>query len=187
MSRYFPSRSYLWTGLAASASALFAGWIAIGWRPALFAAIPMIGISAFALLLATRPRIELRSEYLVIGRRAIRWADIRRVDRLRWRSPLLVRLTLSGGRRLLLLYPGDLDSANSLLRHIRRSSRLALIEGRPYREFWGEALPAAPARRQLDAPRYRLLLPEDEAEIERLYQQLKAARRSGAQSSADES
>lgn len=82
MIRYLPSRNYFWTGLTASASAAFAGWIAAGWPPALFAAIPLLAIGAGSLLLTLWPRIELRAEYLVIGRRAIRWADIRRVDRL---------------------------------------------------------------------------------------------------------
>ena len=40
-----------------------------------------------------------------------------------------------------LVYPGDIDSGKSLLRHLRRCARNALIDGIPYKQFWGEALP----------------------------------------------
>jgi hypothetical protein len=76
--------------------------------------------------------------------------------------------------RLLVVYPGDLDSCNSLLRQLRRLSRDALIDGIPYRQYWGEILIPGGDRRQSPPPRYRILRPEDEAEVERLYQRLKA-------------
>ena len=186
MSRYLPSRVYLWIGLAVSIMAAYSGWKASIVHPAVFAFVPLALIACVCVFLGLRPPIELRAEHLVIGRRAIRWADIRRVDRAGWRSLLVVRLRLVGGRQVLVIYPGKLDSANSLLRHIRRSSRQALIEGRLYREFWGEALPAARERKPLASPRYRLLLAEDEAEVERLYQQLRTAGRIDSKSSADE-
>ena len=52
--------------------------------------------------------------------------------------PLAVILTLSNDRRVFLLYAGDLDSSTSLLRHLRRYSRNALLDGIPYRQAWGE-------------------------------------------------
>jgi hypothetical protein len=73
----------------------------------------------------------------------------------------------------LLIYPGDPDSSNSLLRHLRRFSREALIDGVPYRQFWGEAPPKPKDRKQTALQRYPLLLPEDEADIERMFQRLK--------------
>jgi hypothetical protein len=147
-----------------------------------------LGAAGLALcFLGLRPSIELCADHLQIGGRGIRWADIRRVDRLPLRFPLLVRLRLTTGRRVFLVYSGNRDSANSLLRSIRRMAKAAFIEGRPYREFWGEALPAASERRRLTPQRCRLLLPEDEAEVERLYQQLKTAGRIDSKSSADES
>jgi hypothetical protein len=186
MSRYLPARGYLWAGLALTILAAYSGWKASLVHPAIFAFVPLTLVAGICLFLGLRPPIELRPEHLVIGRRAIRWADIRRVDRFRLRSPLVVRLKLAGGAQVVVIYPGKLDSANSLLRHIRRSSRQALIEGRPYREFWGEALPAARERKELASPRYRLLLAEDEAEVERLYQQLRTAGHIDSKSSADE-
>jgi hypothetical protein len=146
----------------------------------------LLALSSLLVFLGLRPPIELREKSLVVGTRAIAWEEIRRVDRAGWESPLLVNLTLSDGSCLRLIYPGDLDSSNSLLRNIRRASRFALIEGRPYREFWGLVLPETPRRQESPFPRYRLLRPEDEEEVERLYQQLRTAGRIDSRSSTDE-
>lgn len=116
--------------------------------------------------------------------RIIPWAQIRRLDRSAT-LPLIVQLTLADKTRILLVYPGDPDSSNSLLRHLRRFSREALIEGVPYRQFWGEA-PAKPQDRRQAAPqRYPLLLPEDEADIERMFQRLKTVGHIDQKSSDD--
>jgi hypothetical protein len=115
--------------------------------------------------------------------------DIRRVDRaFSWVSPLVIRLTLFDDSRVMLVYSGDLDSCNSLLRNLRRLSRDALIDGVPYRQYWGEVLvPAADRKQQPPTPpRYRILRPEDEAEVERLYQRLKTVGNLDQKSSADE-
>jgi hypothetical protein len=85
----------------------------------------------------------------------------------------MVRLTLSDKSRLLLVFPGDNQTSSDLLRNLRRYAREALIDGIPYRQFWGESA-MAPARKQLTAPRYPLLLPEDEAEVERMFRRLKS-------------
>ena len=65
----------------------------------------------------------------------------------------------------------DLDSSTSLLRHLRRYSREALLDGIPYPQFWGEA-PAAESN--WPPPQYPLLRPEDEDEVERMFQRLKS-------------
>jgi hypothetical protein len=80
-----------------------------------------------------------------------------------------------------------LDSSSGLLRHLRRFSREALLDGVPYREFWGELAAAArsgePAKnspaetsdKDASAPlRYPVLRSEDEEEVERLFQRLKS-------------
>ena len=77
--------------------------------------------------------------------------------------------------RFSLIYPGDIDACNGLLRHLRRLSRDALIDGIPYRQFWGEV---ASERKQLaPPPRYPLLRPEDEDEVEKMFQKLKSVGR----------
>src|SRR5579863_4630132 len=173
MTRYVPARHYLSFGITALALAAFSAWLGLAWPPAFAPAALFVLSSALLLILAFRPAIEIHEEYLAIGKRRVLWMDIRRLDRTGWISPLIVRMTLFDDSRLLLVYPGDLDCCNSLLRNLRRLSRDALIDGVPYRQDWGEALNAGPERRQLHSPRYRLLRPEDEAEVEKLYQRLK--------------
>jgi hypothetical protein len=180
-------------------------------------AIAAIGFAALAL----QPAIEIHETCLVMtgvwGRRAIPWEQIRRVEQSRWQtrwqarwSVLSVVLTLDGGRRLWVVYAGGFDSSRSLLRHLRLSAREALLDGIPYRQFWGEGAPEqrrpeysrseqgwsergrptsanaelmnagrAPLGSGLgDQPfRYPMLLAEDEAEIERMFQRLKSAGR----------
>ncbi len=153
---------------------LLAAWTALRWPPNWIAAA-LFALSALVVfMLALRPAIEIHETHLKVGRRAIAWSDIRRVDQTRWNAPLAVYLTVAGGRRLLLVYPGDLDSSTSLLRHLRRYAREALLDGVPYRQFWGE--PAAEPK-QLPLPRYPLLRPEDEEEVERMFQRLKSVGR----------
>lgn len=173
MTRYSPSRQYWPAGLTALAMGCVSVWFALQWPPAFIAAVLLFGSAAAVLFLASRPVVEIHADRMMIGRRAIAWSDIRKVDRTGWVSPLAVHLTLADDTRILMVYPGDPDSSNSLLRQVRRGSRGALIDGIPYHQFWGEALPAPAERRQLVSPSYPLLTPEDEAEVERLYQRLK--------------
>lgn len=174
MTRYSPSKQYFPAAWIALALAAFSAWVGFHWAPALVPTALFVGSSLALFFLASRPPIEIHETRLIIGKRAVNWQDIRRVDRTGWVSPLIVKLTAAGNRRLLIIYPGDLDSANSLLRQLRRFSREALIDGIPYRKFWGEAEGARPAA---PAARYPLMRPEDEAEVERLYQQLKTVGR----------
>jgi len=186
VTRYVPSRHYLEAGLAAVLFGAFSTWCGWRWAPAFVPAALFFATAAVLIYLSRRPAVEIHEDHLAIGRRLITWRDIRRVDRTGWPSPLMVSLTLLDKKRVLLVYPGDIDSANSLLRHLRRSSREALIDGVPYRQFWGEAAPPRGEIQALASPRYRLLRPEDEAEVERLYQRLKAVRHLDPDNSADE-
>jgi hypothetical protein len=178
MTRYGAARHYLSFGITALALAAFSGWLGLEWAPAFVPAGLFLLSSGLLLILALRPAIEIHEEYLAIGKR--------RLDRTGWISPLIVRLTLFDDSRVLVVYPGDLDCCNSLLRNLRRLSRDALIDGVPYRQYWGEALNPGPDRRQLPAPRYRLLRPEDEAEVEKLYQRLKTVGHLDQKNTTDE-
>ena len=186
MSRYVPSRHYFKAGLLAWVLAAFSGWVGLNWSPALVAMGLFLLTSGLMIYLGLRPPVEIRERHLVIGRLAVPWESVRRVDRTGWLSPLVVWLTLADDTRIRLVYPGDLDSANSLLRHLRRNAREALIDGVTYRQFWGEPLPPSPEAGSPPQPRYRLLCPEDEAEVERLYQRLKTVGHLDPRSSADE-
>ncbi|HEY1340792.1 MAG TPA: hypothetical protein VGF59_24940, partial [Bryobacteraceae bacterium] len=162
MTRYLPARHYLWFGASAVLLAGLSAWRGWEW-PLAFIPCGLFLLSAAVLFaMAFRPAIEIHEGYLSIGRRIIPWMDIRRLDRTGWVSPLIVRVTLFDDSRFTLIYPGDLDSCNSLLRHLRRLSRDALIDGIPYRQYWGEALAPGMDRKQPPAARYRILRPEDE-------------------------
>lgn len=194
MTRYLPARYYLWSAITAAVLAVATAWF--GWTHPLriggmaLALLPsaLFVLTAAALfVVAFRPAIEVREGYMTIGRRIVPWMDIRRVDPAGWLSPLIVRLTLFDDSRLTLVYPGDLDSCNDLLRHVRRLSRDALIDGVPYRQYWGEVAAQSPERKAIMGPRYRVLRPEDEAEVERLYQRLKTVGNLDQKNSSDES
>src|SRR6476646_6958870 len=187
MTRYLPAKQYLWLGAAAvvfsGLSAWFATTVALAFVPAALFFLTAVFLFAMAL----RPAIEVHEGYLSVGKRITPWMDIRRLDRTGWISPLIVRVTLFDDSRLLLVYPGDLDSCNSLLRHLRRLSRDALSDGIPYRQYWGEVLaPTSERKQQPPLPRYRILRPEDEAEVERLYQRLKTVGNLDQKNSTDE-
>ncbi len=181
VARYTPSRRYLSLALIAVGGALLSGWTALRWAPA-WAAAAAFALTAVAILVFTlRPAIEIFETHLAVGRKAVAWGDIRRLDQTGWNAPLAVYLTLADGHRFLIVYPGDLDSSTSLLRHLRRYSREALLDGVPYRQFWGEA--ASERKPVAPPPRYPLLRPEDEDEVEKMFQKLKSVGRIDGRSS----
>jgi hypothetical protein len=189
MTRYPPAQHYIWFGIGASVLTAGFTWVAFNYHwflvfvPSALAALT----AALLFAMAFRPAIETHESYLSIGKRIIPWMDIRRLDRTGWISPLIVRVTLFDDSRLVLIYPGDLDACNNLLRHLRRYSRDALIDGVPYRQYWGEVLATGGERKQPPPPpRYRILRPEDEAEVERLYQRLKTVGNLDQKNSTDE-
>ena len=167
-------RQYLWAGLAAVALTIFSGWLSLTWPLCWIATALSLASAALVLFVASRPSIEIYESHVKIGKLAIPWLHIRRLDRSS-NVPLMVRLTLSDKTRILVIYPGDPVSAGGLLRHLRRHAREALIDGVPYRQFWGESASAPPSRKPSPPPRYPLLLPEDEAEVQRMFQRLKSA------------
>ena len=112
--------------------AAFSAWLGLRWVPAMIPAVLFAGSSLLLIILGLRPGIEVHDDHLGVGGRTIAWTDVRRVDRTGWMSPLVLQLTLFDDSKVLLIHPGDLDSCNSLLRHVRRLSRDALIDGIPY-------------------------------------------------------
>ena len=185
MTRYLPARNYLWFAVSAVVLAGLSGWLGAWKTTAFIAAGLFLATAGLLFFMALRPAVEIHEGYLSVGRRIIPWMDIRRLDRTRM-SPLIVRITLFDDSRLMLIYPGDLDSCNSLLRHMRRLSREALIDGIPYRQYWGDVTAPAGERMPAPLPRYRVLRPEDESEVERLYQRLKTVGNLDQKNSTDE-
>jgi hypothetical protein len=164
--------------LIAFGCALVAGSIALRFSQVWIGAGICVLLGIFAAALALRPMIEVHETHLMVGRQGIGWQEIQRVDRTHWTTPLVVHLTLVGERGLWLVHAGGPESASSLLRHLRRYATQAKLDGIPYPQYWGEPKPAKSEQKRPVAPqalpRYPLLQPEDEAEIERMFQRLKS-------------
>ena len=161
-------------------AAIPSAWVSSIWGTAWLMASILMGVTAgLTLLLALRPAIEIHGTHMRIGNRVVFWNEIQRLDRISVMdrepliAPLLLRLTLPKEETFMIFHPGNADSCISLLRHIYRYSRSALLDGVSYSEFWGEQPVSVPPA----LPRPRLLLAEDEEEVERLFQRLKVAGR----------
>jgi hypothetical protein len=182
---YHPARHYLPAAAVALGLALFAGWCGWSWPPAFLPAGLLVLSSLLLVFLATRPPITIRDNSWSVGHRSYLWAEVERLDSTGWTSPLVLKITLRNQRVFHLIYPGEPENAGRLLRQMRRLARGARLDGLPYREYWGEApgltLETSPAQ----PPRYRLVSPQDEADIERLLQQLKSAGRLDHQTSEE--
>ena len=166
----------------AIASACFA------WQwPITIVATVLFLVSAIALLvLAFRPPIEIHPEHLRIGFREIPWTSIRRVDRTGWVAPLAVHLELENKQQIFLVYPCDLESGSVLLRQLRKHSIEALLDGVPHYQVWRDTHVGKRQPLQLPSPKYQLLSDAEEAEVERMFQQLKSAGRIDSQPSPDD-
>lgn len=186
MTRYDPARTYLVSAVAALALAGFSGWVGWGWTPAFLPATLLLLSSAGLAILATRPPIVIRENSCTVGEQSFLWSEVERLDTVGWATPLLVRVTLRDGRAIRLIYPGEPKTAARLLRQMRRLSQGAQIEGIPYRQYWGAPGSSAGAKTAGSGPQYQVVRPEEEAEIERLYQRLKSAGRLDHQTSSEE-
>ena len=148
MSRYVAARHYISFGIVALALAGFSGWLGLSWTPAFCPALLFLVTAGMLLGLATRPEIKVYDAHLEIGKRIIPWQDVRAVDRTGWISPLIVKLSL---------YDDETIRARSIRAKSIAASICcarcgkwptgAMIDGVPYRQYWGELLGSSEARR----------------------------------------
>lgn len=204
LSRFQPARGLTVVGLVAAFAATLAGAFAIKWTALFGVAILLMLVACVFALASFRPVIEVHDLYLAIGQRVIPWADVRQVQTTKWSSPLLLRLVLANRTTVTLFYPGDFASCDRLLRSIRHNAKWALLDGTPWHHYWHQppqplpglkkkgaaaaAAPAATATAPVPASATSsatpaassshasipVIRPEDEAEVERLYQLLKS-------------
>ena len=175
MSRYTPSRNYIIAGALALVMGAACGWLAVRWAASSLPAVLFVLTGVVMVVLSRCPTIEIHPHHLRVGRRVVGWGDIHAVDRTGWMLPLVVILTLVSGRRQIIIYPGSLENSQRLLMELRRRSHAALIDGEMYDDHWRtqEGQPDGdPEHNQ--APRYPVLPPGEEAEVERLFQRLKS-------------
>lgn len=175
---FLPSRLYArvgWAALAGSLVCVLCGFRApLAFIPGVLCAITSAGL----FWLAAQPAIEATEEQFQIGDRVIAWREVREVNRSRFLSPLVIKLKLTNSRRKILIFPGEPDRIERLMFLLRRHSQLATFDGVAYRDYWtwlslsgGQGDTST-----LDQP-VRMLSPDDEDEIERLYQKLKSVGR----------
>jgi hypothetical protein len=192
---FLPSRWYTragWLTLAGSA-----GVASFGLRSPIFLVLGAAGaiFGCLLLWLSSRPPIQVGETQFNIGERAIAWREVKEVNRIRLLSPLILRIKLTNSRRRTLIYPGDVSRVEQLVHLLRKNSHLATFDGVAYRDYWtwssmaglhgakqlGPAqaaqklLPKAstPRPSHMDQP-VRMLTQDEEDEIERMYQKLKA-------------
>jgi hypothetical protein len=177
---YRPARQYLPASLTAFALALFSAWCGLQWSLAFLPASLFIVSAGLLGYLGTRPAIEISEEALRIGTTALPWRQIASIDTTSWNSPLVLHLTLADGSRQRLVYPGDVLSADRLMRQIRRLARGAAIDGVSRPAVLHDTAPIRADEKALISPRMRMLRDEDEADVLRLYRELKSAGRHGS-------
>jgi hypothetical protein len=193
---FLPSRQYARVGWAALAGSLVCVLCGFGAALAFIPALLCAATAAAIFWLAARPPIRLGETQFNIGERSIAWREVREVNRSRFNhsgfvSPLILHLKLTNARYKFLIYPGDPERVERLLKVLRRHSHLATFDGVPYRDYWMWADPQVdedrPALPPAAPPPVHLFSPEDEEEIERLYQKLKAVGRLDSRSSTKDS
>ena len=192
---FLPSRQYARVGWAALAGSLVCVLCGFG-APLAFVPALLCALTAAAIFwLAARPPIRLGETQFNIGERSIAWREVREVNRSRFNhsgfvSPLILHLKLTNARHKFLVYPGDPERVERLLKVLRKHSHLATFDGVPYRDYWMWSDPQGeeerPALPPAAPPPVHLFSPEDEEEIERLYQKLKAVGRLDSRSSSKE-
>jgi hypothetical protein len=180
---FVPARVYARVGWATLVGSLLCVLGAFREPLALIPALVFAGIAAALFWLAARPPIRIGETQFNVGERAIAWREIREINRSRFVSPLVLRLRLTNSRQKVLVYPGEPEQVQRLLLELRRNSQLATFDGVTYRDYWTWCTLNSPqGQNPLLAQPVKMFSAEDEAEVERLYQKLKAVGRLDARS-----
>jgi len=175
---FVPSRVYARVGWATVLGSVLCVLGAFREPLALIPALAFAAAGAALFWLAARPPIRIGETQFNVGERAIAWREIREINRSRFVSPLVLRLRLTNSRQKVLVYPGEPEQVQRLLIELRRNSQLATFDGVTYRDYWTWCTLNSPQDPTplLEQP-VRMFSAEDEAEVERLYQKLKAVGR----------
>jgi hypothetical protein len=139
-------------------------WFALQWTPSWFAVGLFAATGGVLLYLACRPAIRITDACLKLGDQDIPWTMIRRIEYMGWLTPLIVRLTLADDSQRWIIYPGTPEASQTLLQFLHRFAESAAM---------GNVRNAGQAK-VLPSPKYPLLRPEDEEEVERLYHRLRS-------------
>lgn len=183
---YLVSRLYArigWAALGGSAICLVCGWRA----PLAFIPAFLCAVTATALFwLASRPTIRVSDTQFNVGERTIAWREVREINGSRLVSPLVLRIKLTNARKRLIVFPGEPERIARLIYQLRKNSYLATFDGVAYRDYWTWSSMTALRgdSPSLEQP-VRMLSPDEEEEIERMYQKLKTVGRLDTRSDND--
>ncbi len=171
---YRPWRLYARLGWAASAGSLVSCGCGIYSHLAFIPAALSALTAVWLFWLAARPDLRVSRSHLNIGERTIVWQEILRIDHA-FASPLVLKFGLTNQRRLMLVYPGEPAQIAVFVDSLRRNSYLATFDGVRYRDYhlWSSLSDAEAEQLGMDEPT-PMISPDDEQEIERMYQRLKS-------------
>lgn len=185
---YLPSRLYArigWAALAGSAVCVLCGWRApLAFIPAFLCAATSAGL----FWLASRPSIRVSDTQFNVGEGTIAWREVREINGSRLVSPLVLKVKLTNARKRLIVFPGEPERIARLIYQLRKNSYLATFDGVAYRDYWTWSSMTA---LRGDSPTLeqpvRMLSPDEEDEIERMYQKLKTVGRLDTRSDKERS
>jgi hypothetical protein len=171
MTRFTPSKHFVYMALVAILLGLMSAWVAWQWSPAIVPAALFFASALFLFWLSLHPVIEVSDRELMIGNRAIPWSSILNIETTGWLTPLVLKLHLESGRRVILIYAGDLESSGRLKDMISHCAPHASLDGSPQRKR--QAVLAVRNAKSAELERHPILTQEDEAEVERMFQRLR--------------
>ncbi|MBV9081207.1 MAG: hypothetical protein JOZ62_00915 [Acidobacteriaceae bacterium] len=182
---YQPSRMYSRAGWAALAGSLVCVLCGVRAPLAFIPGVLCAATAAGLFWLAARPAIRISPTQVNIGDRAIAWREVREINS-RFTSPLVLKLKLTNRRKKLLIFPGEPEKIARLMYQLRKSSYLATFDGVAYRDYWtwSSVTGSDNGEAGFEQP-VRMVSPEDELEIEKMYQKLKSVGRLDSRGSDD--
>lgn len=171
MTRFAPSKHFVYMGIVAVVLGLMSGWVAWQWTPAIVPAALFFASALFLVWLSLNPAIEVTDRELKIGSRWISWSSITRIETTGWLTPLVMKLTTDKGKRVMMVFAGDLETSGRLKEMICNCAPHALLDGAPQRQR--QAIIAVRNGKTAEMERHPILTLEDEAEVERMFQRLR--------------
>lgn len=171
MTRFAPSKHFVYMGIVAVLLGLMSGWVAWQWSPAIVPATLFFASALFLFWLSMHPVIEVTDREIAIGTRVIAWSSITKIETTGWLTPLVIKLTVESGRKVFLIFAGDLEASGRLKDMVCTCAPHAMLDGAPQRQR--QAIISVRNGSTAELERHPILTLDDEAEVERMFQRLR--------------
>jgi hypothetical protein len=171
---YQPSRIYVRTGWASLACSIVCGLAGLHYPLAFIPSCVCVLAAAGLFWLGSQPPIRILPTQFNIGERAIAWREVREIN-TGLVCPLVIHIKLTNARQKIVVFPARSERIVRLMYQLRRHSYLATFDGVAYRDFWTWSTLSDTIRNRpaLEQP-VRMISTDEEDEIERMFQKLKA-------------